>query len=531
MAKKLTRKTFSLFKNLEENIQAIKDIDHAVSITLGPTGKKAISTFMGTNKKLGPELKIKTSGAKLIKVLEFPQNSANVIVELIQQAASRTFSISGDGSTTTIIFSCQLIKTSLKFLLNGYNGIFLSNGLRKLSHFLMDKIVELSVPVSKKEDLVGVLRTALGRKINKELFDLLLQSVDQVSRDGLILVEENVSTENEIDIVQGVELDRGFASSYFVNDVKNFEVVYDNPYVLITNKAINSVNQIKDIIDFVKQNNRPLVIVAEEINKDVISTLVLNNIQKKVKVVVVRYAAIKFMKTGILEDLSTLTHSNYSLSELKENNFPLTIDDLGQAEKVIVKKDKTTFVISKFAKLIAKRRINELNRELLTSESEYEKQLFKTRIARLSGQISKIKIGLSNQYEIEEQRQKVENAMNTIKSSLEEGILPGGGSGYLSLKNDIANWSSVNLIGDEFFASQIVMDALSRPFKELFANANTDRYKISEKLLELGYPFGYDLDQQIIVNSLEHGLVDSSKSVRAIIWNSISVISTMITSD
>ena len=157
------------------------------------------------------------------------------------------------------------------------------------------------------------------------------------------------------------------------------------------------------------------------------------------------------MKTGILEDLSTLTHSNYSLSELKENNFPLTIDDLGQAEKVIVKKDKTTFVISKFAKLIAKRRINELNRELLTSESEYEKQLFKTRIARLSGQISKIKIGLSNQYEIEEQRQKVENAMNTIKSSLEEGILPGGGSGYLSLKNDIANWSSVNLIGEMNF--------------------------------------------------------------------------------
>ena len=153
------------------------------------------------------------------------------------------------------------------------------------------------MPVSKKEDLVGVLRTALGRKINKELFDLLLQSVDQVSRDGLILVEENVSTENEIDIVQGVELDRGFASSYFVNDVKNFEVVYDNPYVLITNKAINSVNQIKDIIDFVKQNNRPLVIVAEEINKDVISTLVLNNIQKKVKVVVVRYAAIKFINS------------------------------------------------------------------------------------------------------------------------------------------------------------------------------------------------------------------------------------------
>lgn len=531
MVKKITKKTFSLFKDLEENVQAIKNIDAAVSITLGPTGKNGIATLQGTNEKIGPELKIVTSGSKLIKILEFPQQSANVIVELIQQAAARTFNVSGDGSTTTIIFSCQLLKTSLKFLLNGYNGIFLSNGLKKLSHFLMDKIVELSIPVSKREELIGILRTALGRKLNKELFDLLIQSVDQVSRDGLILVEENVSTENEIDIVQGVELDRGFASSYFVNDVKNFEVVYDNPYVLITGKPINSVNQIKDIIDFVKANNRPLVLVAEEINKDIISTLVLNNIQKKLKVVVIKYSAIKFMKTGILEDLATLTHSNYGLSELKEDNFPLTVNDLGQAEKIIVKKDKSTFIVSKFAKLIAKRRINELNRELLTAESEYEKQLFKTRIARLSGQISKIKIGLSNQYEIEEQRQKVENAMNTVKSSLEEGILPGGGAGYLSLKNDIANWSILNLIGDEFFASQILMDALSRPYKELFANANTDRYKISQKLLKLGYPFGYDLDQQKIVNTLEYGLVDSAKSVRAIIWNSISIISTIITSD
>ena len=217
---------------------------------------------------------------------------------------------------------------------------------------------------------------------------------------------------NEIDVVQGIEIDRGFASSYFVNDVKNFEVVYDNPYVLITNQSINSINQIKDIIEFVKENNRSLVIVAEEINKDIISTLVLNNIQKKLKVVVVKYAAIKFVKTGILEDLATLTHSNYQLSDLKDNYYPkLTVDDLGQAEKVIVKKDKTTFIISKFAKLIAKRRINELNREFLTSETDYEKSLFKTRIARLSGQISKIKIGLSNQYEIEEQRQKVENAI------------------------------------------------------------------------------------------------------------------------
>ena len=298
---------FALLENLDENFQAINDIDDAVKISLGPTGKNGILAVFDTSKKF--DLKVITSGSALIKALSFDSASANVILELVRQAAVKTFTTSGDGSTTTILFSCQLLKTSLRFLTHGYNCIFLSNGLKKLSYFLMDKIVELSVPISQKEEIIGILRTAIGRKVNPELFELLIKSVDHISRDGLILVEENISANNEIEVVQGIELDRGFASSYFVNDVKNFEVTYENPYVLITNQPINSINQIKDIIEFVKENNRALVIVAEEINKNIISTLVLNNIQKKLKVVVVRYSAIKFMKTGILEDLATLTHA------------------------------------------------------------------------------------------------------------------------------------------------------------------------------------------------------------------------------
>jgi chaperonin GroEL len=519
------RKNFSLFRNLEENIEAINNIDDCIKITLGPTGKNGIVA----NEK--NEVKFITSGSLLIKSLGFKSSSANVILKLLEQASSKTFSISGDGSTTTILLCCQLLKTSLRFLLNGYNSIFLSNGLKRLSYFLLDKVVELSVPISQKSQLVGVLKTSLGKKINKELFDLLKDCISQIGRDGLILVEENISQKNEIEIVQGIELDKGFASSYFVNDMKNFEVVYENPYVLITSYPITSINQIRDVIEFVKVNNRSLVIVAEDINKDIISTLVLNNIQKKLKVVVVKYSSIKFVKNGLLEDLSTLTHSNYFISNLKETNVCFTSQDLGQAEKVIIKKEKSTFIISKFAKLIAKRRINELNRELLLSESEYEKNIFKTRIARLSGQIAKIKIGLSNQYQIEEQRQKVENSITTLKSALEEGILPGGGCFYLHLREEIANWSSLNLIGDEFFASQIVLDALLRPFEELFNNTSTPSYQISQKLEALGYPYAYNLTDRKIMNSLEEGLVDSAKSIRAILWNSISIVSTIITSE
>jgi chaperonin GroEL len=522
---KEARKNFSLFRNLEENIQAINDIDDSIKITLGPTGKNGIVADEKNS------LKFITTGSLLIKSLQFPSSSANVILKLFEQAASKTFSISGDGSTTTILLCCQLLKSSLRFLLNGYNPVFLSNGLKRICFFLIEKVIELSIPISTKEELGGILKTSLGKRINPELFELLKSSIAQIGRDGLILVEENISPQNEIEIVQGIELDKGFASSYFVNDLKNFEATYENPYVLISNYPINSINQIREIIDFIKINNKALVIVAEDINKDVVSALVLNNIQKKLKVVVVKYTSIKFIKNGVLEDLATLTHSNYTVSNLKDSNYILKVEDLGQAEKVIVKKEKTTFIISKFSKLIAKRRINELNRELLTSESEYEKTIFKTRIARLSGKISKIKVGTSNQYVIEEERQKVENAVNTIKSSLEEGILPGGGSFYLHLREELNNWGSLNLIGDEIFAQQIVLDALLRPFEELFNNTNTPRYKISQDLLKMGYPYGYNLIDKKIVNTFKEGLLDSSKSVRGILWNSITMVSTIITSE
>jgi len=516
---------FSLFYQLNKNLKTIDEIDDTIKIGLGPTGKNGITS----NEK--GDIKIITNGSLLIKSLDFNNQNSNIILKLLEQASSKTTMISGDGSTTTILIACQLLKTSLKFLVNGYNSVFLNNGLRKLLYFLMDKALEFSVPISKTDQLVGVLKTSLGKKVNPEFLTILKDCVSKIQKDGVILIEENKIPTNEIEIVQGIELDKGFASSYFVNDLKSFETIYDNPYLLITNVPINSINQIRDVVEFVKQNNRPLVIVAENISKNVISTLVLNNIQKKLKVVVIKYTSIDFIKNGILEDLATLTYSNYFISNLKKEELNLNVEDLGQAEKVIIKKDKSTFIVSKFVKLIAKRRINELNRELLSAETEYEKSLFKMRIARLSGHITKVKIGASNQYQIEEERQKMENVINTLKSSLEEGVLPGGGSFYFHLGEEILNWSSLNLIGDEYFASQIILDAFKRPLKQLLENTNNSVYKISENLLKMGYPFGYNLIDKKYCHTFETGLLDSAKSVRAILWNSITIVSTIITSD
>jgi chaperonin GroEL len=452
---------------------------------------------------------------------------------LIEQACAKTSAISGDGSTTTILFTCQLLQTSLRFLSNGYNSIFLSNGLKKVGQFLIEKVLESSQPISTSHHLVGLLKTALGRKMSPEIFTVLKNSIQQIDRDGLILVEENISPETTLEVVQGIELDKGFASSYFVNDLKKFEVNYEDPYVLISNSPINSFEQIREIIEFVQLKKQPLVIVAEEISKEVISFLVLNNIQKKLKVVVIRYTSIQFIKNGILEDLALLSHSNYFTTTLKKTatNILFTVEDLGRVERAIIRKEKSTFLVSKFSRFIAKRRMNELNRELLNSDSEYEKSIFKTRIARLSGNITKIKLGISNQYEMDELRQKVENLLTTLKSALEEGFVAGGGSFYLYLRDELAQWSYMNLVGEEIFAAQIVSNSLQRPFQELFQNTNISSVTLLEELKALGYPYGYNVLDQKIVNTFQDGLIDSAKSVRAILWNSVSLVSTVITSE
>lgn len=517
-------KTISLFSDNKVNADTLEKIDQCIQITLGPNGKSAIQA---TKKN---EIKFLTNGSLLIKALDFPFHSANLLIKLLEQAATKTNSVAGDGSTLTLLFACQLLKLSFRCLVSGYNLIFLNNGFKKISYFFMEKIVEFSIPICLPSEVFGILKTCLGKKVSPQIVLLLEKAIFKMGRDGLIVVEENLGLQNEIELVQGIELDRGFASSYFVNDLKNFEVNYENPFLLIAQTPIVTLNQIREVIDFVKENNKALVIIVEEINKDVLSSLVLNTIQKKIRVTVVKYNSIKLFKNGILEDLALLTYSNSFEPKLQASNTTFSIQDLGQAKKVIIKKEKTTFFVSKFAKVLVTRRINELNRELLVSDSEYEKAIFKTRIARLSGQIVKIKLANSNEYELEELKTKVEKSIQTMKSALEEGFLAGGASFFLVLRDELNSWAYLNLIGEEMIASFIVTNVLERPRQQLFLNSEFSSQQIIEQLNFLGYPYTYDFLEKQIVNTLEKGLVDSSKSIRSILWNSMTIVCSILTS-
>jgi len=517
-----TKLSFS--QELTTNLEAIRNIDKCVKITLGPTGKNGIFY----NQK--GEIKFLTSGAILVKALDFSKISSNLLLKLIEQASTKTQLISGDGSTITLLLTCNLLKTSFLFLANDYNPLILSKGLQKLSNFCYEQILQSSQPILQNDHLKGIIQTSLGKKISFELKELLYTTISKIERDGLILIEENVIKDNEIEIVQGIELDKGFASSYFVNNLKTFEVIYDQPYLLIAKDSINSLSQLEEILDYIQKTKRSFVLIAEEITKEIISKLVLLNIKKKVNIAVIKYTSIKFLKTGILEDLSLLTYSNSFSSILKNTTRRYSISDLGQAEKVIIRKEKSTFFVSKFSKLLVQRRINELNRELLLSETEHEKNLCKLRIARLSGNIVKFKLKASNQYQLQEERQKIENLFSTIRSSLEEGILPGGGIYYLYLSEEIKNWSYLNLIGDEIFSAQILGKILLRPFQELCKNTNLNSYSIFKNLKKLGYPYAFDVTRKEFLHSLTEGLIDSAKAIRGSLWNSLTISATILTS-
>jgi len=512
------KKTF-FFKNFSVLQKFLKILYDCLKNFLGPLGKNCI--LFEKN-----ELYFLTNGINLLKNLSFYSKEANLIVQLIEQACLKTFAISSNGTTLTSFFSSKLLLDSFKFLVSGYNSIFLSNGLLKIAHFSIERLNNYSIEVKKISQLVNLVKTVFTKNEYKDITKILIGVILKFKKDGIILIEDSNSNKNEIEIYQGIEIEKGFLSSYFVNDFKNFEINYKNPYILISKYPINSLNQLNDVINFCNLKNRALIIITESIEKKVLSQLILRNIKKKAKIAVIKYNSIKFLNTELLNDLSILTHSNYLNVEAKK----FTIADLGNAERVIIKKNKSFFIVSKFSKLITVRKLKELTKKLLTAETIHEKDTLKTRIARLSGNISKIKLSkfFKNTYELEFLKKKIEQSLETLKSSIEEGIIPGGNTVYFAYSKELSYWSLTNLIGDEIICSKLVNSLLKNLFSE-FSIYNPKNYKISNELKTLEKSvYTYNFTKKRMVNCFKDGLIDSSKVIRGVFWNSLSLVSNIL---
>jgi chaperonin GroEL len=505
-------------------VETLRFIEKCISLVFGPKKKSVL--FAKSKQKIT----YLPNGSSFFKSFEFEndrfsrtsQNYHPLFFRIFEQAATKTYTISGDGSTLTLLFASTLLKDAFQLVLSGYNLLFLQNGLKKLNHFFLTKILDEAQPVRTEENLKGVLQTAFGCKLNPEILPFLQTMTASMSRDTVFSIEENLAPTNEIETVQGIEIEKGFLSSYFVNDTNRFEVRYDNPFILITTIPLHAIEQIADILKEIQQKKRPLVIFTQEISKDVLSSLIVNTIQKKLNVVVIKYTSIEFLKDGLMEDLALLTHTHFVQKEVSSSNWKFTNQDLGVAKKIIVTKNKTTCFVSKFGQVLLTRHLNELARSLTLNDSEYERSLLQTRINRLSGQFIKLKF--TPVYQMEQQNQVIENLIQTLKSSLEEGILPGGGCFHKALQTELMTWSNMNLLGEEFVAAYLVANVLAKPSFLLFSKKS-----IFSLFQRLNYPYSYDLNQNKIVHCFDEGLVDAAKSIRGSFWNAITLVTLLLT--
>ncbi len=530
---KLYLKNLISFKDI-----SLKKLKNILSSSFGPEGGPTL--FYKNNK----ELKILNKGGEILEALTNGKGNEKNAIKILEYLAQRNLKNSGEGSISICLFFSHLLHYAFLFITNGHNGITLSKGLQKLSLFISSYIFEKSIPVREKKDIENILKSSLSYKVDKKLSCFLQESFQKIKREGLLQIEENFSKEYFSEEVKGIEIEKGFASSYFINDSKNFEICYENALLLISTSPLTHLSQIKSILSFSKREKLPLVIITHSISKELLSTLALNYVQRKLKVVVIKYSSIGVLKTGVLDDLSLLTNSmNYESNTLKgnivERNYE--ISDLGLIEKVIVKKNKSIFFLPKFSKLLVERRINELNRELLLAENAYEKSLYENRIARLSGNLLKLSINNEPLNRIEETKKRIEYLVLTFRASLEEGYLIGGASFYLLLYKELKHWSEMNLVGDEIYASHIIIQSLKELSLDLFAKSKAGKFNIFQNLLIMSYPYTYHIRTNSVfgkkIKASEYGngnlfgLYDCSKSTRLLFTNSLSMLSSLISLD
>ncbi len=513
----MSNKLITFFSS-EKQMENFQKYEKTFSSSFGPLGRFVI--FSNKNK----ECAFLNKSCQINEALDFEKKDEKIIGKFFSYLIKKNHLNSGDNSIMATLFFSYLFQNSLIFLQAGYNGILLSKGMQKVSLFCSNLIFKVAKPIQNEDKIKGIIKSYIGRKMPLTLATFLENSLIKLKQDALCIVEENLNLSNEMEEIQGIEINKGFASSYFINDIKNSEVHYENSLILISKTMLVNLSQINLILDFSQAQKLPLIIIAEGISKELLSQLVFKKIQNEIKVVVINYSSIKFLKTGILEDLATLTHT--SIDEIENCQKFFNIKDLGFVEKVIIKSNKSSFFISKFSHFLIERKINQLSKKLLYSDSNVEKELYKGQILRLKSNTLKLKIASNN---FQGEKKHINDLIFALKAALEEGYVVGGGSFYLYLFEQIKIWSIFNLVGDELYASQIVLNSLKKLFFALHSQSKFSIFIIFNELMKKGYPYCYDIVENNYFDGFNYKIIDSSKSIRFAFLNVFSILSTLIT--
>lgn len=504
---------------LERGIDILAE---AVAVTLGPKGRNVV-----LEKKFGAP-QIVNDGVTIAKEIELEDHIENTGVALIRQAASKTNDAAGDGTTTATVLAHAMVKEGLRNVAAGANAILLKRGIDKAAGFLVDKIAEHARPVEDSKSIAQVASISAGN--DEEVGQMIAQAMDKVGKEGVISLEEGKSMTTELEITEGMRFDKGYISPYFATDAERMETVFDEPFLLLTDKKIALVQDLVPVLEQVARAGRPLVIIAEDIEKEALATLVVNRLRGVLNVAAVKAPGFGDRRKAMLEDIAVLTGGQLITEDagLKLENTKL--ESLGKARRITITKDSTT-IVAEGNEVAVKARCEQIRRQMEETESSYDKEKLQERLAKLSGGVAVVKVGAATETEMKDKKLRLEDAINATKAAVEEGIVPGGGTTLAHLAPSLEEWANSTLTGEELTGALIVVRALPAPLKRIAENAGQNGAVIAERVKEKEFNVGYNAATNEFVDLLAAGIVDPAKVTRSALQNAASIAGMVLTTE
>jgi chaperonin GroEL len=479
----------------------------AVAVTLGPKGRNVV-----LEKKFGSP-QIVNDGVTIAKEIELEDNVENTGVALIRQAASKTNDAAGDGTTTATVLAHAMVKEGLRNVAAGANSIALKRGIDKATAFLVGKIKDHAKPIEDSKAIAQVGTISAGN--DEEVGAMIAQAMDKVGKEGVISLEEGKSMFTELEITEGMRFDKGYISPYFVTDAERMEASFEEPVLLITDKKIALVQELVPVLEQVARSGRPLIIIAEDIEKEALATLVVNRLRGVLNVAAIKSPGFGDRRKAMLEDLATLTGAQVITEDAGLRLDAVKLDQLGKARRVIITKDSTTIVADGNEEAV-KTRVEQIRRQIEETESSYDKEKLQERLAKLSGGVAVIKVGAATETEMKDRKLRLEDAINATKAAVEEGIVPGGGTTYVHLAPELFTWANANLSGEELTGAIIVSKSLSAPVKRIAQNAGFNGAVIAENVREKDFNIGFNAMTGEFEDMFLAGIVDPAKVTRSL---------------
>ncbi|MBR0193218.1 MAG: chaperonin GroEL [Thermoguttaceae bacterium] len=500
--------------------RGVSKLAQAVKVTLGPRGRNVI-----IQKSFGSPLVTK-DGVTVAKEVDLEDVYENMGAKMVREVASKTNDIAGDGTTTATLMAEAIFNEGLRAVVSGVNPLQMKRGIDKAVADVTEQLHKLSIPIKTEKEMAQVGTIAANN--DKEIGEFLAQAMAKVGKDGVITVDESKSLAMEVEYVEGMQFDRGYLSPYFVTDPNTMECVMEDAYILVFEKKISNIKDLLPILEAVAQANKPLVIIAEDVDGEALTTLVINRLRGSLQIAAVKAPGYGDRRKAMLEDIAILTGANAIFENIGKKLENVTIEDLGKAKKIVIAKDNTTIIEGAGDSDEIKARIAQIRREIEKATSDYDREKLEERLAKLSGGVAKVLVGAATESEMKEKKARVEDAMHATRAAVEEGILPGGG---VALLRASAQVKAGDLSQDEKIGYDIILRACRAPLSQIATNAGKDGGIVCEKVAEGKGNFGYNAATDTYEDLVKSGVIDPTKVTRTALQNAASVASLLLTSE